>query len=78
MSERKSTASKVQDKVKQVAQEDFGQARVIVSDAVRSAAYLYPFKVNGSIFGGKHKTDASRALRTFSPTVLYGVHSLRS
>lgn len=44
MSERRSAASKVQDKVKQVAQEDFNQARVTVNDAVRSATYLYPFK----------------------------------
>lgn len=45
MAERKSTASKVQDKVKQVAQEDFSQASEALRDAVQSAAYLYPFKV---------------------------------
>lgn len=49
MSERKSTANKVQDKVKQVAQEDFNQASALANDAVRSGAYLYPFKVCHSI-----------------------------
>jgi hypothetical protein len=45
MSERKSTAAKVQDKVRQVAQEDLNQASNLANDAVRSGAYLYPFKV---------------------------------
>lgn len=45
MSERKSAAAKVQDKVRQVAQEDFSQASNLANDAVRSGAYLYPFKV---------------------------------
>lgn len=45
MSERKSAAAKVQDKVRQVAQEDFNQASSLANDAVRSGAYLYPFKV---------------------------------
>ena len=37
---------RVPDKVKDVAKEDFDQARQLASDAVRSAAYLYPFKVS--------------------------------
>jgi hypothetical protein len=45
MSERKSAAAKVQDKVRQVAQEDFSHASNLANDAVRSGAYLYPFKV---------------------------------
>lgn len=49
MAERKSAASRVQDKVKQVAQEDFNQASRTAQDAVRSGAYLYPFKVRESI-----------------------------
>lgn len=36
---------RVPDKVKEVAKEDFDQYRQLASDAVRSAAYLYPFKV---------------------------------
>lgn len=36
---------RVPDKVKEVAKEDFNQARQLASEAVRSAAYLYPFKV---------------------------------
>jgi hypothetical protein len=38
------SSSRVPDKVKQVAQEDFDQARALAEDAVRSGAYLYPFK----------------------------------
>lgn len=45
MSEQKSAAAKVQDKVRQVAQEDFNQASNLANDAVRSGAYLYPFRV---------------------------------
>jgi hypothetical protein len=36
---------RVPDKVKQVASEDFDQAKKLTQDAIRSAAYLYPFKV---------------------------------
>lgn len=35
---------RVPDKVKEVAKEDFDQYKQLASDAVRSAAYLYPFK----------------------------------
>jgi hypothetical protein len=34
------------DQVKQVALEEFEQAKVLARDAVRSAAYLYPLKVS--------------------------------
>lgn len=44
MSESRSRVQ-VPDKVKQVAREDFEQAKVLANDAIRSAAYLYPFKV---------------------------------
>ncbi len=37
----------VPDRVKAVAKEDFDQARELARDAIRSAAYLYPFKVCG-------------------------------
>lgn len=33
-------------KVKEVAKEEFEQAKVLASDAVRSGAYLYPLKVS--------------------------------
>lgn len=36
---------KVPDRVKAVAQEDFQQAKQMAAEAYRSAAYLYPFKV---------------------------------
>jgi hypothetical protein len=40
---------RVPAKVKEVAKEDFNQARQLASEAVRSAAYLYPFKVRAQI-----------------------------
>ena len=33
------------EKVKEVAKEEYEQAKVLASDAVRSGAYLYPLKV---------------------------------
>lgn len=36
---------KVPDRVKEVAREDFDKAKELAINAVRSAAYLYPFKV---------------------------------
>jgi hypothetical protein len=38
-------SDKVANKVKEVAGEDFNQAKELAKDAIRSAAYLYPFKV---------------------------------
>jgi len=40
---------KVPDRVKEVAQEDFDKAKQLAQDAIRSAAYLYPFKVRTAI-----------------------------
>jgi hypothetical protein len=40
-----SASERVSNKVKQVANEDFVQAKELAQDAFRSAAYLYPFKV---------------------------------
>jgi len=39
---------RVPDKIKEVAKEDFEQAKELATDAVRSGAYLYPFKVRVS------------------------------
>ena len=39
------SSRRVPDKVREVAKEDFEQAKVLAQDAVRSGAYLYPFKV---------------------------------
>jgi len=39
---------RVPDKIKEVAKEDFEQAKELAADAVRSGAYLYPFKVRVS------------------------------
>ena len=41
---------RVPDKVKEVAKEDFDQYKQLASDAVRSAAYLYPFKVGMQLY----------------------------
>ncbi|KAF1913466.1 hypothetical protein BDU57DRAFT_520344 [Ampelomyces quisqualis] len=38
------SAEKISNKVKEVAKEDFDQAKALAQDAIRSAAYLYPFK----------------------------------
>jgi hypothetical protein len=38
-------SERVSNKVKEVAKEDFDQAKALAQDAIRSAAYLYPFKV---------------------------------
>jgi hypothetical protein len=40
------SSSRVPDKVREVAKEDFEQAKALAQDAVRSGAYLYPFKVS--------------------------------
>lgn len=37
------------DQVKQVAVEEFEQAKVLARDAVRSTAYLYPLKVSSPV-----------------------------
>lgn len=78
MSSEKST-SRVPDKVKQVAQEDFNQAKALANDAVRSGAYLYPFKVSQSmhIYNGAG-IDTYRVSRTSSLTARYGALLLRS
>jgi hypothetical protein len=41
-------SERVANKVQAVAKEDFDQAKALAQDAIRSAAYLYPFKVRGS------------------------------
>jgi hypothetical protein len=56
------------EKVKEVALEEFEQAKVLTRDAVRSGAYLYPIKVQLQCFtreGGEMLMD-SRALPTSS------------
>jgi hypothetical protein len=50
------SSRRVPDKVREVAKEDFEQAKVLAQDAVRSGAYLYPFKV-GPTF---HPASTSR------------------
>jgi hypothetical protein len=51
---------RVPDKVKEVAKEDFDQAKQLASDAIRSAAYLYPFKVSYTTLSIIQKLEAAR------------------
>ena len=51
---------RVPDKVKEVAKEDFDQAKQLASDAIRSAAYLYPFKVSYTTFSIVEKLEVAR------------------
>lgn len=73
MSSGKSTSGKVVDKVQQVAGEDFNQAKQIANDAVRSGAYLYPFKVWQLMhICNSAWVDTYRVSSTFSRTARYG------
>lgn len=45
-----SAKERVTNKVKEVANQDFTQAKELANDAFRSAAYLYPFKVCNLLF----------------------------
>lgn len=68
---------RVPDKVKEVAKEDFDQYKQLASDAVRSAAYLYPFKVRTAILSSrsalrlltKYKAEVSWFGNTVKPHV---------
>ncbi|KAI1080471.1 hypothetical protein F5B20DRAFT_539332 [Whalleya microplaca] len=63
-------ASNVQAKAQEVVKEDYEKARVLLSDAARSGAYLYPFK--GIYYFMTHKSlwkpFASRILPTLGLT----------
>jgi hypothetical protein len=67
-------SERVSNKVKEVAKEDFDQAKALAQDAIRSAAYLYPFKVHPSIsmLDLIHTNTISRASSSSSPTAHYG------
>jgi hypothetical protein len=68
-------SERVSNKVKEVAKEDFEQAKALAQDAIRSAAYLYPFKVRGSGLCMEDPTNKSiRAFSTSSQTAHYGAH----
>lgn len=75
-------SERISNKVKEVAKEDFDQAKALAQDAIRSAAYLYPFKVCRSLTqlsAQSMKADTfSRASSTSSPTAHYGARSRRS
>lgn len=40
--------AEMKDRVKEVASEEFEQAKILAKDAVQSGAYLYPIKVRSS------------------------------
>ncbi|CAI9634574.1 hypothetical protein GT037_004192 [Alternaria burnsii] len=62
---------RVPDKVKEVAKEDFNQARQLASEAVRSAAYLYPFK--GIVYFFTHRALWKPLAAKLVPTVSLGL-----
>ncbi|KAF2643074.1 hypothetical protein P280DRAFT_243334 [Massarina eburnea CBS 473.64] len=59
------------DKVKEVAVEEFQQAKVLAQDAVRSGAYLYPIK--GIVYFLTHRTLWKPLANKLLPTLSLGV-----
>jgi hypothetical protein len=59
------------DKVKEVAQEEFQQAKVLARDAVRSSAYLYPLK--GIAYFFTHRALWKPLANKLLPTVSLGL-----
>lgn len=64
-------SDKVANKVKEVAGEDFNQAKELAKDAIRSAAYLYPFK--GIIFFVNNRTLWKPLAAKIVPTMSLGL-----
>ncbi|KAH7381537.1 hypothetical protein BKA66DRAFT_418988 [Pyrenochaeta sp. MPI-SDFR-AT-0127] len=62
---------KVPDRVKAVAREDFQQAKALADEAIRSAAYLYPFK--GIVYFFTHRTLWKPLASKLIPTVSLGL-----
>ncbi|EUC30745.1 hypothetical protein COCCADRAFT_28419 [Bipolaris zeicola 26-R-13] len=62
---------RVPDKVREVAKEDFDQYKQLASDAVRSAAYLYPFK--GIAYFFTHRALWKPLAAKLLPTVSLGL-----
>jgi hypothetical protein len=66
-------SGRVSNKVKEVAKEDFDQAKALAQDAIRSAAYLYPFKACVSGLNTEVPTNiVNRASSTSLQTAHYG------
>jgi len=61
----------VPDRVKEVAKEDFDQAKELARDALRSAAYLYPFK--GIAYFFTHRTLWKPLASKLVPTLSLGL-----
>ncbi|CAA9965226.1 hypothetical protein CFE70_009068 [Pyrenophora teres f. teres 0-1] len=62
---------RVPDKIKEVAKEDFEQAKELATDAVRSGAYLYPFK--GIAYFFTHRALWKPLAAKLVPTVSLGL-----
>ncbi|KAF1947217.1 hypothetical protein EJ02DRAFT_417810 [Clathrospora elynae] len=62
---------RVTDKVKEVAREDFDLAKKLTQDAIRSAAYLYPFK--GIVYFFNHRTLWKPLAEKLVPTMSLGL-----
>jgi hypothetical protein len=65
------SSRRVPDKVREVAKEDFEQAKVLAQDAVRSGAYLYPFK--GIIYFFTHRALWRPLAAKLIPTMSLGL-----
>jgi len=61
----------VPERVKEVAKEDFDQAKELARDAIRSAAYLYPIK--GIAYFFTHRTLWKPLAAKFIPTISLGL-----
>ncbi|KAF2131888.1 hypothetical protein P153DRAFT_364366 [Dothidotthia symphoricarpi CBS 119687] len=59
------------ERVKEVAKEDFEQAKVLAQDAVRSGAYLYPFK--GIVYFFSHRALWRPLAAKLVPTMSLGL-----
>lgn len=62
---------RVPDKVREVAKEDFDQAKALAQDAVRSGAYLYPFK--GILYFFAHRALWRPLAAKLVPTLSLGL-----
>jgi len=68
MSEQQSFVGSVQAKAQEVAKEDFGKAKVLVNDAVRSGSYLYPIK--GIAYFLSHRALWRPLMSRLAPTMI--------
>lgn len=71
MSQRRGFVDSVEAKAAEVAQEDFGKAKALVSDAARSGSYLYPIK--GIVYFFGHRALWKPFWNKLAPTLTLSV-----